>query len=358
MSSVDIDQLLTPITDEMPAGDDLEYDPEYGELVLAAQRKPEQRMGDQFIPAVEPDWTAVFEKSTTLFSRSKDYRIAVNLTNAAFQKDGFAGLADGLSVIRLLTEQFWDGVYPLLDAEDNNDPSFRVNALIALNDENGTLGLVRSTPMVESRAMGKFSLRDYLVATGDLATVATETVDENDAAEGNEGNGAGDSGPPQISHIDAAFMDVDIDDLQLTQASIERAAEEVSAVSALLTDLVGTMDAPDLDPLSQELWQVNNVLVDHLARRGVGDGIEAADDSAGESGGSVSGQINSRDDALLMLDRICDYFARHEPSSPVPLLLRRAKRLVAADFLEILKDMTPDGVHQAESIAGVQDSES
>ena len=33
-----------------------------------------------------------------------------------------------------------------------------------------------------------------------------------------------------------------------------------------------------------------------------------------------------------------------EPSSPVPLLLQRAKRLFAKDFLEILRDLTPGGV--------------
>lgn len=352
MSSVDIDQLLTPISDELPAGEDLEYDPEFGDLVLAAQRKPEQRMGDQFIPAEEPDWADVLDKSTAIFGRSKDYRVAVNLTNAAFQKEGFDGLADGLSIIRSLTELFWEGVHPLLDAEDNDDPSFRINALIALNDENGTLGLVRATPMVESRAMGKFSLRDYLIATGELAHASGAPAEGEETEEG-----AGDTDAPHISHIDAAFMDVDIDELQSTQTAVQRAVDEVAAISALLTGLVGTMDAPDLDPLAHELGHVNNVLLDHLARRGIGDGAEASDHAAGD-GGAVSGQISSRDDALLMLDRICDYFVRHEPSSPVPLLLRRAKRLVAADFLDILRDMTPDGVHQAESIAGVEDSDS
>ncbi len=350
MSSVDIDHLLTPISDKLPAGEDLEYDPEFGELVLAAQRKPEQRMGDHFIPAVEPDWSDVFDKSTALFTRTKDYRVAVIFTNSAFQQNGFEGLADGLTVIRLLTEQLWEGVHPQLDAEDNNDSSFRVNALIALNDENGTLGMVRTAPMVVSKAMGKFSMRDYLIATGDLS-LASAVVAEGEVSDEDGGN----SGAPQLSHIDAAFMDVDIDELQLTQTAVQRAAEETSAISSLFVDLVGTMDAPDFDPVTQELWQVNNVLVDHLARRGVGEGVEVEADSAG--GGAISGQISSRDDALLMMDRICDYFVRHEPSSPVPLLLRRAKRLVAADFLDILRDMTPDGVHQAESIGGVQSTD-
>jgi type VI secretion system protein ImpA len=66
----------------------------------------------------------------------------------------------------------------------------------------------------------------------------------------------------------------------------------------------------------------------------------------------MTGAISSREDVLRVLDRVCAYFAQHEPSSPVPLLLKRAKRLVSKDFLEILRDLAPDGVAQAEAIRG------
>ena len=67
----------------------------------------------------------------------------------------------------------------------------------------------------------------------------------------------------------------------------------------------------------------------------------------------MSGTINSREDAIRALDKVCDYFKQHEPSSPVPLLLQRAKRLVAKDFIEIIRDLTPAGVAQAEEIGGI-----
>jgi predicted component of type VI protein secretion system len=53
--------------------------------------------------------------------------------------------------------------------------------------------------------------------------------------------------------------------------------------------------------------------------------------------------------------RICDYYQRHEPSSPVPLLLRRCKRLVSASFLEIVCDIAPDGVSQVEMWRGKEE---
>ena len=56
-----------------------------------------------------------------------------------------------------------------------------------------------------------------------------------------------------------------------------------------------------------------------------------------------------------MMDRISEYFQRNEPSSPVPLLMHRAKRLVSMSFMDILKDMAPDGVSQASTVGGVNE---
>jgi type VI secretion system protein ImpA len=54
-----------------------------------------------------------------------------------------------------------------------------------------------------------------------------------------------------------------------------------------------------------------------------------------------------------MLDKACEYFHRYEPSSPVPLLLERAKRLMSKDFVEILRDLAPDGIAQFEVVSGI-----
>ena len=50
-------------------------------------------------------------------------------------------------------------------------------------------------------------------------------------------------------------------------------------------------------------------------------------------------------------------FGSNEPSSPVPLFLERAKRLVAKDFLEILADVAPEAITQAKLAGGIRDRE-
>ena len=47
--------------------------------------------------------------------------------------------------------------------------------------------------------------------------------------------------------------------------------------------------------------------------------------------------LTHRDEALHALDLASAYFRTHEPSSPLPLLIDRAKRLAPLPFLEILR---------------------
>ena len=55
---------------------------------------------------------------------------------------------------------------------------------------------------------------------------------------------------------------------------------------------------------------------------------------------------------LRSLDKILAYYTRHEPSSPLPVLLTRAKNLVHADFAAIVRNLIPDGMSQFENLRG------
>ena len=81
------------------------------------------------------------------------------------------------------------------------------------------------------------------------------------------------------------------------------------------------------------------------------DSIESGD---GRGGGGPPGSIRSRGDVVRVIDAICAYYRDREPSSPVPVLLTRAKRLVNLSYLEIVRDLTPAAVSEAAIFAGVE----
>jgi len=68
------------------------------------------------------------------------------------------------------------------------------------------------------------------------------------------------------------------------------------------------------------------------------------------------GAIRSRDDVVRVLGQICEYYAANEPSSPVPILLRRAQRLVSMSFLDIVRELASAGMSEIETIRGPEQS--
>ena len=174
MSVIDIEELLREIAADAPCGEDLEYDPAYAELEKLAQETPERQYGETIIPAEPPDWRSVKQTALNLHERTRDLRVAVYLTQALLHVDGLAGFAEGLALVAGLIERYWDSVFPRLDPEDDDDPTLRVNTIVALCDPETTLRALRETPLVNSRTLGRFGLREVQIAAGVLTPVATE----------------------------------------------------------------------------------------------------------------------------------------------------------------------------------------
>ena len=70
---------------------------------------------------------------------------------------------------------------------------------------------------------------------------------------------------------------------------------------------------------------------------------------------AVDGAIRNRADVENSLDRIVEFYERTEPSSPIPHLARRMRRMVAMDFLELMEEIAPSGLKEFRNIAGVDD---
>ena len=72
-------------------------------------------------------------------------------------------------------------------------------------------------------------------------------------------------------------------------------------------------------------------------------------------GHPLFGRITSNQDVLKALDMIIAYYTQSEPSSPVPLLIKRAKRLVGKSFVDIIRDLSPDAMSQVKMVSGDED---
>jgi len=66
-------------------------------------------------------------------------------------------------------------------------------------------------------------------------------------------------------------------------------------------------------------------------------------------------QATTREDAQLMLEKVKQYFVQYEPSHPAPLMIERVQRVIEMNFMDIIRDLAPDGVNQLENILGRRD---
>jgi type VI secretion system protein ImpA len=340
MAVLDLESLLRPVSPDAPCGRNLEYEPPFLALQELARGKPEQSIGDKVRPAQDPSWPAVREAACALLGSTKDLRVAGLLHLALIKTAGVPGFETGIGLIRQLLERYWDGVHPLLDADDDNDATFRVNSLMAALVSEQALASLRSAPLVESRQFGRHSLRNHLIASGVLTPSA-----EHEGAD-----------PTQLkSRIEGAFAEASTEALMQMAGAVTAASEHLNALQKILLDKAdGIPD--DLKPLVADIKEMKALLDAQLARRGATTPLtgEQEEPQAEESPVQGSGTIRTRADVVAAIDRICEYYRKHEPSSPVPLLLQRAKRLVDKDFMDIIRDLTPSGVGEAEVLGGLE----
>jgi type VI secretion system protein ImpA len=93
-------------------------------------------------------------------------------------------------------------------------------------------------------------------------------------------------------------------------------------------------------------------------------GVEAG--AAGQSSAVTAGSaavgtagltvIRNREDVLRALDAVCSYYQAHEPSSPLPILLKRCRDLVPKSFLDVVQELLPESVSQIKKLAGIPES--
>jgi type VI secretion system protein ImpA len=335
---LNVEELLQPVRGEAPGGANLEYSPEFAELERTAAGKPERQVGAVVAAAEEPDWRALVAQCGALLKTTKDLRVANHFVRGQLRLEGFGGLADGLELLRGLVERYWTSLHPPLDADDGNDPTFRINAMAALTHRD-VLQAIRAAPLLHARGLGTITLRDIEAAT----------------------TSSGQSPSAEAATLEAIFNQAALSDLAEASRVVDRCCAEARGLAEAWGAMLDN-GGPDFTEFRRLLAHASRIVKTHLdQRQAAHDSAEPAHDGATNgSGGAgaapvgsmVRGDLRSRDDVVRALDAICAYYARHEPSSPVPLLLERCKRLVTMSFFDIVKDMLPEGISTIQTIVG------
>ena len=343
-----IEALLQPLSEAAPCGQSLEDTPAlaafdayrlFGQQSAIGTRRPGQKEDE---PATPPDWNDMLEKSTAALAISKDLRVLAYFGAARLWIGGLVPFCETLHVAASWLENWFDGVYPRKD----EDIYFRTNALNNFNDRLAIVDAVRRAPLVSNRTTGPISLRHIELATGVLP------VTKQDGTPAKEGE------------INAAFAAAPLADLQAEATAVKRALESLTQIDAKMLAAGGLDATPNFDgrgdkeklvSLRHQLKRIHEIVQTQIAARP--DAAPSVGDPTGNGAAApgVVGAIHTREDAIRALDAVMNFFQNTEPSSPVPLFIERAKRLIAKNFLDVLQDIVPDALNAAKAAGGIRD---
>jgi type VI secretion system protein ImpA len=285
--------LLVPINEAEPCGPALNEHPLYDDFRTLANSP------------VRPDWAKHAGQALKLAGESRDLRAWGWLTRASICVEGIVGLAAGLQLIADGLEQYWDILPP--QHANENDPVERFMARLSTLTQLGATHF--SCSLDDLRRYG----RNFTDLQTDLNEMITRAKPD-----------------------------------QATRTATQAALDATSRIS----DAFARGFGPGRDPLVN----FESIIVKLAAIESRCDVVatEAApivlstEPAQAARGGSVS----SRGDVVRSLDLVLDYYRDYEPSSPVPLLIARAKRLVSSSFIDAIKDLAPAGLKDLQIVAG------
>lgn len=384
---MNLESLLAPLPGDLPSGEELRNNPRFHaiERLLESAARAQRVKADGSINESAPpvDWATIEAEGEALAATGRDLRLLVVLVRVLFATDRFQGLSQGVGLLTGNINNYWDSIHPLLRERD--DPAMaamaRANALRQLeNDDNGLLGDLSTATAFSPRGLG-------LVTFGDLAAVLRSDHDvlsraasglnktEQDAILARHSDRA-----KRTALACRAMATEQAGDVATMAAGVAASLRELATLSATYGEKSGTGadGGLALPKLAEFLTSCGKALDKALAEaqpetapapaeatsEPAPGAAASANPSAAASPASApakamngpSGAINSRMDVEASLDRIVAFYERTEPSSPIPHVARRLRRMVAMDFLQLMQEVAPSGLKEFKSVAGIEDS--
>jgi type VI secretion system protein ImpA len=326
---IELQKLIQPVSPENPSGELLRYTPVY-DAIRSARRADDANLpqGIWQTKLKKADWEEVRNICLdALQTRSKDLQIGAWLLESCIHLEGFAGVADGMRVLTALCENFWETLYPPIDADD---PEYRYGPVVWIDEKlTQTLKLV---PITKPKAV-----EDVSYTWGDWEAAQYQTkvaAREKSSSKKSSGDSAGALQGKLTSSIsltpDEFYLDLN---QQLSDALLE-----VDRFELLLMTFDKKQEAA-LHQMKEMLEAIHYFIREVLSARGTDVRIKPSIESKGMVGipppesemeineqreYSSSGPVRSRAQAYQMLAEAADYLMKTEPHSPAPYLVRRA----------------------------------
>jgi type VI secretion system ImpA family protein len=347
---LDIPALLLPIPGDDPAGPPVPYDIRARLEEARKEEDPDDYAPDDPMRPPEfrkADWKGTAQLAQETLTRvSKDLLVAARLTEALVRLHGFAGLRDGLRLLRALVEECWDRLNPPIE---DGDVEVRAAPFYWLDDPHKGArfpSTLRALPLVFGE-QGRYSWNDWDQLQSKKVK-GTATAAECEA-------------------FDNAIRDNSWED---SRAAAEVVAQSLAGLDQLAQALGKAMGpaAPALTGIRQALDSCKGLLQDILRRcpapapetekadGAVEAGVPA--EAAAPAAPAARGRTPAtREEAYRQLAEAAALLRKIEPHSPIPYLVQRATELGALPFPQMIRALirNPDVLSELNRELGIKE---
>ena len=348
---INVESLLVPISDENPAGENLQYSGLHDEIREARRADDDLEQGDWKRDLKTADWWQVFSLSTdALTEKTKDLQVCAWLAESLVKLHGLAGLRDGLKIMRGLHEQFWDTIYPEID---EGDLDARANALAFMDRQ--TAIAIKDVQVTSASSGANFSYAQYedskqFEIPEDLSALSSEQIERIDELKAQIAEEhkltTDDWGKAKRATRRAFFEELYalLDECWVEYQSLDQVMDEkFGRQTPGLGDLRKTLDA--IRSLVGNIVKEKRISEPYPDELQQDSGVEAEGDGSGAYTivPGTNGSIKARQDAFRRLSEVADYFRVTEPHSPVTYLVERAIKWGQMPLELWLADVIKDG---------------
>jgi type VI secretion system protein ImpA len=284
-------------------------------------------------PTGQLAWSELEDMLVDLFRQTKHLDMLYLLALSQGHLHGIGGLINGIDYTNNLLARQWDALHPV---ESEADYEFRQDCLAKMNSAtfaNSLDGMI----IADGRQLGKHTLGAWLAAKKgdpqDLKTIEqalAETIKDK----------------PTFYDDLAAQMN----ELQESMKRLELTVKDHFASFRLQFKAL----KPKLAEIAGIVAAFSSIAIE---------GIEGVAPQGGsgpatsQGGNSIPDQINTREDVVKTLAKIILFYNKHEPTSPVPIMLERAQRVATMNFKEIVQEFNLTGTPSIQEVLGWKNEE-
>ncbi|MCU1749095.1 type VI secretion system protein TssA [Pseudomonas sp. 6D_7.1_Bac1] len=331
-----ITQLIEPISDEAPCGQDLRYEPEFDQL------RELRREDDISLPTgvwqssiKRAQWPEQARLATRLLlERSKDLMLSAWLGEAWLHLDGLEGLPGSLALVAGLCERYPEQLHP--QAEEG-DQSWRVIPLEWLARRYSEILLTR-VPLFDARAT---EFAGYCLDDWRRLQVQQVMVNDTKAAKT-----SAESARNEQKKLTEQIRATPLSFWLRSQGSLLLSLQHLQRLEDWSDAYLGSQ-APGYTSLQDIIEALLTLVQEFIAMHPRQPGpapveppqIQTSHDTLEAEAAQTMREPVSREEAYRQLLLIAEYLARTEPHSPVPYLIRRGVEWGNKPLSELLGEL-------------------